>query len=76
MGDNPKIEKMEEKPKKKISIKFKFNYVYAKRIFIVACVIMCFILAYLFALNNRYYIDNDYAFDKWREGCFEIQFRK
>ena len=61
MGDNPKIkkiekiEKMEEKPKKKFSIKFKFNYVYAKRIFIVACVIMCFILAYLFAKCKYYF---------------------
>lgn len=52
-------------------------YVYAKRIFIVACVIMCFILAYLFALNNRYYINKyDDAFDKWREVWFEPQFRK
>lgn len=71
MGDNPKIEKMEEKPKKK----FKFNYVYAKRIFIVACVIMCFILAYLFALNNRYYISDYYAFDKWREVWIEPQWK-
>lgn len=53
------------------------NYVFVKRVFIVICVILGFVLAYLFLLNGRYeyeqFINSSSCtyFDKWTNKMYQ-----